>query len=47
MIPAGLKFDEAFEAIFGSKPPADRKPADLPELTDEQLFEGDLTEQRR
>lgn len=47
MIPAGLKFDEAFEAIFGSKPPTDRKPVDLPELTDEQLFEGDECAERR
>lgn len=39
-------FDDAFESIFGTRPKC-VTPAELPELTPEQLAEGDLTEELR
>lgn len=39
-------FDDAFESIFGARPKC-VTPAELPELTPEQMAEGDLTEELR
>lgn len=39
-------FDDAFQEIFGVRPKC-VTPPELPELTPEQMAEGDLTEERR